>query len=263
MGRLNAILGAARVARCLLPHLNLQGRDERAEEVELAQWADVFAECGAAEDRVDGEGDAEVSQRHPGGPPGRGPQAEVLVAEEEGDNQPDGEPLVAQDLRRRPTFAAQPLPQPDAGLPRQHERACHAKQVARHQQRQHNQPAVVQPRADCRQVLRRKLRPDEPVEDHQAGQQEDRNLHGRAGVAPLEERADDRPGEQVKAGERASVVMRMMITTKGEGCKQAIGSSGAIVATEITESTEGSMDVRIAFWSRGFSRWRSMPGATG
>ena len=30
----------------------------------------------------------------------------------------------------------------------------------------------------------------------------------------------DRPGEQVKAGERASVVMRMMITTKGEGRKQ-------------------------------------------
>ena len=60
-------------------------------------------------------------------------------------------------------FRSQP-----AGLPRQHERARHAEEVARHQQRQHHQPAVVQPRADRRQVLRRKLRPDEPVEDHQA-----------------------------------------------------------------------------------------------
>ena len=147
----------------------------------------------------------EVGERDPGRPPGRRPQVEELVGEEEEHDQRDGDPLVAQQARApggRPP--SQMLAHPAAGPPRQHERAGHAEEIAGQQQREDDEAAVVEPDADGRQVLRRELRSDQAVEDHQPASRSSGICMASRACRHLQEPADDRPGREHRRGRRRS-----------------------------------------------------------
>ena len=64
--------------------------------MELPDGADVLAEAGAAEQRVDDEGADEVGDDDPGGPERAVPQGERFVGPEEERQQNDGQPLRSQ-----------------------------------------------------------------------------------------------------------------------------------------------------------------------
>ena len=196
---------AARRARRRLAHLDLQRRDQRAEEVELTERADGLAERRAAKDRIHGECDHEIGQHDPCREPGAGPQAEAFVDEEESQHQRRCQPFVAQHRWHGPPAAPETFAQPARGLPRQHKGTCHAKQIARDQQRQDDQPAVVQPHAHRREVLGRQLRAEQPVEDDERREEQHRRLHGCARVLPLEEAAHQGPSQDVRGAARGAI----------------------------------------------------------
>ena len=92
--RQSCVAQVAQTRPLLQPHL--ERRDERAHEMELPDRADVLAEAGAAEQRVDDEGADEIGDDDPGGPERAVPQRERLVGPEEERQQDDGQPLRSQ-----------------------------------------------------------------------------------------------------------------------------------------------------------------------
>ena len=129
---------------------DLQRRDQRLDEVELADGAEVLAEGGAAEEAVDRRRPRRSSRRDPGRPPRAVPEGERLVGPEEQGDQDHRQPLAPQ-----PPRPVQPRRQPAAGEgPGQQERARHAEDVAGREQPQDDQAAPVDPRQDAGQVHR-------------------------------------------------------------------------------------------------------------
>ena len=111
----------------------------------------------------------------------------------------DEAPAVAAAVPLLAACVAIPPPaQPPRDPPWQHERTGHAEQIARHQQGQHHQPAIMEPDAHRGQVLRRQLRPDQAVEDDQRGRQEEGHLQGRPRMAPFQKAPQDGPTQQVE-----------------------------------------------------------------
>ena len=132
----------------LQPHL--ERRDERAHELELPDGADVLAEAGAAEQRVDDEGADEVGHDDPGGPERAVPQRERFVGPEEERQQNDSQPLRSQ----RPGPVARGESEAASQLARQHERARHAEHVAHREQPDDDEEAPVGPGQHAREIHR-------------------------------------------------------------------------------------------------------------
>ena len=78
----NAVQSMASGAHRMVPHLHLKRGKGRGHEVELADRADKLAEGSVLEKAVHHKHGQEVGNDEPGGPPGRGPQVEQLVEEE-------------------------------------------------------------------------------------------------------------------------------------------------------------------------------------
>src|SRR5262249_37019074 len=106
------------------PDLHLERRDQRAREGELADRAGILAEARPDHQPVDEKCSDEIGDYEPCGGAGSVPDAESLLADEEGREKPHGEPFRAQ--RARP--GARGPYQPPAQLARQHERAGHAEE---------------------------------------------------------------------------------------------------------------------------------------
>ena len=162
--RQSCVVQPAQTSGCA--HLDLERRDERAGELELADRADVLAEAGAAEERVDDEGRGEVGDEQdrrsrPGRPRDRTPRRPrrrraSSAAASHFERSARGQARVAE---------AEPL----AELARQRERAGHAEEVAGDEQAEHGKrPPQVQarrrrgsPRRPARPRIRRR-RPRRP-----------------------------------------------------------------------------------------------------
>ena len=147
----DAILRLARRAHGWVTRLDLQRRDQRLHEIELADRADVFAEGGAAEQAVDDEGRREIAQRRampstPAGP--RGPAPRMPTRK----RRSGGSPATC-------SAGAAASSSPPAGRAagkgtRQQKGTAHAKDVAGRQQPEDEQAAPVNPRQDAGQVHR-------------------------------------------------------------------------------------------------------------
>src|SRR5580704_11819419 len=75
----DTVLGLARRADGRLAHFDFPRRDQRLHEVELSDWADIFAERRAVKKTVDRKGGRKVGQHDPGRGPGTVPKGEGLV----------------------------------------------------------------------------------------------------------------------------------------------------------------------------------------
>ena len=81
---LDAVHRRARTADRTIARAEFQRRERRGDEVELANRADVLAERGAGEGRVDEQRGGEIADHQPGGCRRQRPQIEQLVSEQDG-----------------------------------------------------------------------------------------------------------------------------------------------------------------------------------
>ena len=91
----------------------------------------------------------------------------------------------------------------------QHERAREAKEVSGKKQNKNQKAAKVYP-GECRsEVLRRQHGTKQPVKNHRAGDQEERNLKQRSRVLRVEQLAKQRNAQKVKGGSGATYVVKL------------------------------------------------------
>ncbi len=189
----NAVFSSARLARRRLLDSEFERRDCRRDEVELTDRADVLAERRALEHEIHGKRRDKVRQHEVRGRRWQCPQVEQLVGEEHRHEQDDRDPFATQTRRPRPRWrVGAPTP-----VAHEHERTSGAEQVAGRQQRDDQQPAIVDPGEDRGKVGRGEIRAREPVNDHGAGNAEQHQLHARSRVAPAQKGADNGPAQDV------------------------------------------------------------------
>src|SRR5262249_54989279 len=127
----DAIVSCAGFTDRRLADGDLQRRDERVDEMKLADRADVFAEARAFEQKVDGDGRGEIADDDPGGGAGAIPKRESFVGPEIDDEQGRGDPFRAEPGRpaksRSDEFARQ--------VAGERKGACHAKQISGEKER--------------------------------------------------------------------------------------------------------------------------------
>ena len=94
---------------------------------------------------------------------------------------------------------------------RQHERARHAEEVARHEDHEHQRSAKMHPGQHRCQILRRDRRPKEAVQNHDHADQQQRNLQQSSRVPPHQKSPDhgnkqqiERRGSPTKSSSRSS-----------------------------------------------------------
>ena len=78
--------------------------------------------------------------------------------------------------------------QPAAPVANEHERAPGAEEIAGGEQRDDQQPAIVHPGEDRREIAGRDVGTEEAVQDDDRGGQEQDELQGRARVSPRSKR---------------------------------------------------------------------------
>ena len=162
--------------------------------MELPDGADVFAEAGAAEQRVDHEGADEVGDDDPRGPERAVPQCERLVGPEEERQQNNSQPLRSQRVRP----VARGKSEPASELARQHERARHAEHVAHREQSDDDEEAPVGPRQHAGEIHRRHLIAQQPVGDDHRGHHEKDALQHVPAVSCAQECTDERYLQQIE-----------------------------------------------------------------
>lgn len=92
----DAVFRFAAVADRMVADGDFKRRERGGDEIELSDRTDEFAESGVLEEPVNDEDGGEIGEGEGGGPPRGGPKVEEFVGEEYGDEESDGEPLVAE-----------------------------------------------------------------------------------------------------------------------------------------------------------------------
>ena len=184
------------LTRRTLADLQLQRRHRRGDEIELSDRAEMLTERRALEDRVDDERRGEISEDEVRGRAWQRPQVEELVAEENGDEEHEGQPLASQPLRPVQYRRVQP-PRP---VPRQDKRTTGAEEVAGREQRDDQETAIVDPGEDRGEICRGNIRAEESVENEDRRRDQQRRLKRGPRVLPAQKPADDRPAQHVGPG---------------------------------------------------------------
>jgi hypothetical protein len=91
----NTILRPAVRANFLIPHFHFQRGYCRGDEVELPDRAYELAESGVFENPVDKEDREEIAEYQPGRPPGRTPEIEQFISEEDQNEEGYRKPFIA------------------------------------------------------------------------------------------------------------------------------------------------------------------------
>ncbi len=192
----DAIRRGAGLTRRTLADLQLQRRHRRGYEIELSDRAEMLTERRALEDRVDDERGGEIGQDEIRRRARQRPQVEELVAEENGDEEHEGQPLAAQALRPvqyRRVQPPRPVSRQDKGTPG-------AEEVAGREQRDNQETPIVDPGEDRGEICRGDIRAEESVENEDRRRDQQRRLKRGPRVLPAQKPADDRPAQHVGPG---------------------------------------------------------------
>jgi hypothetical protein len=146
------------------------------------------------ENAVNDENGYEVAEDDPGRQPGRRPQAEELIREENKREKHSGDPFITEPAR--PTQARM---DPAAHhVAHQHEGTRHAEKVSPQEQNKRQRATKVDPRQHSGQILRRQGGPEQSVQNHEDADQQQGDLQQRARMAPTQESPEDGETQQVE-----------------------------------------------------------------
>ena len=189
-----AIMGAASGADAGIPDSDFQRGDEGGNEVELADWANMFAEARTFEEAVHKHGGGEVENDDPSRPPRGFPEVEKLVGPEKKHQQGDGEPLGAQESRPAVRCGKNSASE----IPRKGERTCHTKKISCYQQSENTQASPVRPWQHTSEIHRPDLWTEKAVNHHKDGQAKKQSLYGYPEILRSNERADQWHAQEIE-----------------------------------------------------------------
>jgi hypothetical protein len=160
----DAVMGCACGAYALAPGDQLERRDERADEVELPNGANVLAETRAAEQSVHQEGRNKVGEQYSGSTLRHIPDRPFLIRPEKDKHERGADPLPAQRYRPFPAGCLEQTCQ----LPRQHKRTRHAEEVSCEEKREHSKYTDHIPGDYSGEIHRSHLMTEEAMRYHQS-----------------------------------------------------------------------------------------------
>ena len=191
---LDAIMRLARGTNIRLPDPDLHGRHQRRDEIELPDRADVFAKTRVLEKSIHQHSAGKIKDDDPGRPPGTVPEIQHFIGPEEAGQQCDGEPFGAESARPL-ARGGKDFP---AEIPRQRERADHAKQIAHRKKPDRADRAPVQPWHDPGEIHHAHLRTEQAVENHGQGDDSHEGLQDAPEIFPPHPFSKQRDPEEVE-----------------------------------------------------------------
>jgi hypothetical protein len=138
----DAVFGFAAVADGMVADGDFKRRESGSYEIELSDGADEFAEGGVLEKAINDEDGGEISESKSSSPPRRRPKVEKFVGEKYGDEESDGEPLVAQGFGPVEAGAEETA----SGVTHEHEGTDEAEKIPGAEENQDQRSAKVNPR---------------------------------------------------------------------------------------------------------------------
>ena len=194
------------------------------------------------EEAIDQQHRDEVAGDDPRGQPRRRPQAEQLIGEEDERKQHNRHPLIAKPAR--PGKAR--MNKPPHEVAREHERARHAEEVARHEDHEHQRPAKMHPGQHRCQILRRDRRPEEAVQNHYHADQQQRNLQQSSRVPPHQKTPDHGNKQQIeRRGLDHEIVVEIVRRRRiGQGCRHLVRPDAPHVHLTLDLSPIGEFDMK-------------------
>jgi len=177
-----------------LADFDFERREERGEEIELADGADEFTESGSFEKGIEEESAEEISDDEEGGSGGAIPPGEGFGGKEEKSEEREGEPFGAEKARPR----AEGKAEFSGERPWKGEGAGVAKEVAGDEESDDREATPVNPWENAREVMRAVSGAEEAVKNHRDGEEEGERLEEPASGERAEDGANDRKGEEIE-----------------------------------------------------------------